>query len=106
MQHHVVCALDWHMSPAARHHFKMFPRLSSERLLLRRMVPEDASDIIEISRYDGRVARTTDDVIEILALIESDYARGESLHWGICLRPPYGDGAEVVGTCGFYRGYP
>lgn len=30
-----------------------------------------------------------------------DFARGETVHWGICGR----DGREILGTCGYYRGF-
>lgn len=78
-----------------------FPLLSNDRLLLRRVVPGDVSAIREISVYDGVWAESDPEAVEILARIERDYRRGESIHWGICL--PGSD--EVVGTCGFYRGF-
>lgn len=38
----------------------------------------------------------------MLGRIDQDYAQGSTLHWGICV----GEDQEVVGTCGFYRGFP
>lgn len=90
------------MTSPVKHSFATFPALSSEQLTLRRVVPADAPDIREISFYDGVAATTDEEAIAILEHIERDYQRGDSLHWGICLR----DADEVVGTCGFYRGYP
>jgi ribosomal-protein-alanine N-acetyltransferase len=79
-----------------------FPQLSDGDLILRRVVPSDASAIQEISYYDGIAAATSDEAVGMLEQIEKDYARGDSIHWGICVR----GSDEVVGTCGFYRGYP
>lgn len=86
---------------AAQHPFATFPVLSDERLVLRRVVPSDAATIQEISFYDGVAAANVEQAAEMLEKIERDYARGDSVHWGICLR----GSDEVVGTCGFYRGY-
>ena len=77
------------------------PELASERLTLRALSLADVPDIREISVYDGVAATTDDEAREMLQRIEADMARGASLHWGICLT---GSG-EVVGTCGFYRGF-
>lgn len=68
---------------------------------LRAVVPADASHIVEISFYDGVPAASEVDALSMLAWIDADRARGESLHWGICL--PGSD--EVVGTIGYYRGF-
>lgn len=78
------------------------PTLRSARLLLRAPTEADAPDLLEISYYDGVRAQDGAEVLDMLQKIEADVSRDESLHWLICLR---GSG-EVVGTCGFYRGYP
>lgn len=88
--------------PSAKHPFATFPVLSSGGLILRRVVPSDAPAVREISFYDGVAATTEDEAVAMLERIERDYAEGDSVHWGICLR----GSDEVVGTCGFYRGYP
>lgn len=85
-----------------KHRFASFPVLSSRELNLRRLVAGDAATVREISFYDGVGAATEREASEIMERIEQDYDRGDSVHWGICLR---GDD-EVLGTCGFYRGYP
>ena len=90
------------MASSVKHPFATFPVLSSEHLTLRRIVPADAPAVREVSFYDGVAAATDEEAIAIMDRIERDYARGDSVHWGVCLR-----GAdEVLGTCGFYRGYP
>lgn len=78
------------------------PELEGERVRLRRVRPGDVAAIREVSFYDGVPAQSERDALAMLARIDEDQARGTSLHWGICLR---GDD-EVVGTCGFYRGFP
>jgi ribosomal-protein-alanine N-acetyltransferase len=81
--------------------FVDFPVLSSPRLLLRAVTPEDASALVEISYYDGIPAASEEQALEMLQKINSDYEQGNSIHWGIC---PNGQ-TEVAGTCGYYRGY-
>jgi RimJ/RimL family protein N-acetyltransferase len=78
------------------------PTLTSERLELRKIEKEDAASIIEISVYDGFFAKDEEDVLQILEKIEIDMKKGESVHWGIFLK----SSNEIVGNCGFYRGYP
>ncbi|MFO7543955.1 MAG: GNAT family N-acetyltransferase [Trueperaceae bacterium] len=77
------------------------PRLEDERLYMRRLTPSDIADIREISFYDGRPAASAEEALAMLARIEEDVERGESLHWGVFLH-----GAPTcVGTCGYYRGF-
>lgn len=85
-----------------KHSFLTFPRLSNVDLILRRVVPSDASAVQEISYYDGVAAATVEEAAVMLEQIERDYDQGDSVHWGICVR----GSDEVLGTCGFYRGYP
>jgi [ribosomal protein S5]-alanine N-acetyltransferase len=77
------------------------PELADDRVRLRAVAPTDAPHIVEISFYDGLPAASEVDALSMLAWIDADRTRGESLHWGICL--PGSD--EVVGTIGFYRGF-
>jgi [ribosomal protein S5]-alanine N-acetyltransferase len=78
------------------------PTLTSERLELKKIEKEDAASIIDISVYDGFFAKEEEDVHQILKKIEIDMKNGESVHWGIFLKASN----EIVGNCGFYRGYP
>ena len=84
------------------HYFEAFPVLSSNRLLLREIVPNDLPTILEISFYDGKAAADEAEAIHFLKKTQAHQARGESVHWGICLKSD----DDVIGTCGFYRGYP
>ena len=77
------------------------PELADDRVRLRAVAPGDAASIVEISVYDGVQATSEAEASSILARIAADQARGDTLHWGICL--PGSD--EVVGTIGFYRGF-
>jgi [ribosomal protein S5]-alanine N-acetyltransferase len=77
------------------------PELANDRVRLRAVVAADAPHIVEISFYDGVPAASEVDALTMLAWIDADHARGDSLHWGICL--PGSD--EIVGTIGFYRGF-
>lgn len=85
-----------------RHRFDPLPVLQSERLLLRGIDEADAGSIVEFTTYDGVPARDEPQALEFLERIRADAANGETLHWGICNRR----GTEVMGTCGFYRGFP
>jgi [ribosomal protein S5]-alanine N-acetyltransferase len=84
-----------------RHHFDSVPVLKSGRLVLRAIDPADAAAIVEITTYDGVPARSEAEAREYLERIHMDFARGETLHWGICDR----GSQEIIGTCGFYRGF-
>jgi [ribosomal protein S5]-alanine N-acetyltransferase len=77
------------------------PILTGLGLTLRGVVAGDVATIRSISYYDGRAAIDDDDAAEMLRRIHGDVARGESLHWGICLQ----GSDEVTGTVGFYRGF-
>lgn len=77
------------------------PRLGGDGLILRAVTSHDVADVVSISAYDGRPARDEADAAAMLERIDADVARGESVHWGICL-----EGTDrVVGTVGFYRGF-
>lgn len=77
------------------------PVLSNHRLILKEMERADVASIIEISVYDGVFAKNEADAAHMLEQINADVANGESLHWGIFLK----DTNELVGTCGYYRGF-
>jgi [ribosomal protein S5]-alanine N-acetyltransferase len=78
------------------------PTITSKRLELKRIEKEDAASIIEISVYDGFFAKDETDALRILEMIDINIENGESVHWGIFLK----SSNEIVGNCGFYRGYP
>lgn len=90
------------MTPEASRSPTPTPTLRSERLRLRAPTVQDAPALLEISYYDGVQAADIGEARHMLEKIGADVARGQSLHWGICLQ----EGGEMIGTCGFYRGYP
>lgn len=85
-----------------KHYFETVPKLSNNRLLLRGILPGDATDLIEILMYDGVPATNKTEARHILQKTEADRAKGESILWGIFLK----ESGEVVGLCSYHRGYP
>lgn len=81
--------------------FTVFPVLSSDRLVLREVLEDDAPFIVDISFYDGKAAKNEREAKAMLRKVGADVARGESIHWGVILKT----GGGVIGTCGFYRGF-
>lgn len=86
---------------AVRLELPPFPTLRSDHVTLRALTLADVPFVRDISFYDGASAATNEEAAGMLQRIEADMARGTSLHWGICLA----GSDEVVGTCGFYRGF-
>lgn len=81
--------------------FTTVPILANDHVTLRALTLDDVPFVREISYYDGVAASTDEEAAAMLRRIQGDVARGASLHWGICLA----GSDEVVGTCGFYRGF-
>lgn len=86
---------------AGRRWLDPFPVLATDDLRLRQVRPYDAAEVRDITFYDGVAAASVRDARAMIERIARDQRRGETLHWGICLR---GSDA-IVGTCGFYRGF-
>lgn len=85
--------------------FTEFPCLKTERLLLRRIEPEDAEALFatfsdeEVMEFYGHLPhRSLDDSRELIRQQQAWYARREGIRWGITRR---GDDT-VIGSCGFY----
>lgn len=81
--------------------FPTFPDLMNHRIILRELRDADLEQLIEISFYDGVPARDLIDAQIMNGRIRLDYTSGESIHWVVTSAS---DG-EVLGTCGFYRGF-
>ncbi|SFI56419.1 ribosomal-protein-alanine N-acetyltransferase [Kaistella treverensis] len=81
--------------------FPEFPVLMNDRITLRQISAADLQSLIEISFYDGIPAKTFEEALAMNNRINEDYARGNSLHWGIVEN----SSGEIAGTCGFYRGF-
>jgi [ribosomal protein S5]-alanine N-acetyltransferase len=89
---------------AARYRARMdgrTPTLAGVGVVLRAVRADDVAGTLAITFYDGRPARDEADAAAMLARIHDDVARGDSVHWGICV----GGSDRVVGTVGFYRGF-
>ncbi len=81
--------------------FKPFPNLTTERLLLRPLLLEDAPEML-IQRSDERIRRFTEtkkaenlaDVTAFIQLIQNNVEKDESILWAIC---PQGE-EKLIGT--------
>jgi ribosomal-protein-alanine N-acetyltransferase len=81
--------------------YHSYPRLVADRVILRRIDYADLDALLEVTYYDGNLAETIGQAGEMLERIDSDYQRGDSIHWGIVDRAS----GHLAGTCGFYRGF-
>lgn len=78
-----------------------FPNILGNKILLRQVLRSDLKDMIDISFYDGKKAKTLEDANMMLDKIDKDYFEGNSIHWGISDISTN----KLVGTCGYYRGF-
>ncbi|MCC8361057.1 hypothetical protein [Salinimicrobium sediminilitoris] len=62
-----------------------YPKIASEEILRRRIKPEELSEILIISFYDGKHAQNGTEAAAMLHRIENDCLNGESIHWGLPL---------------------
>jgi [ribosomal protein S5]-alanine N-acetyltransferase len=87
--------------------FTPFPELSTERLLLRRITVKDAPELFFL-RSDPAIlqfiskepAKTMQEVINFLALIDKNIDSNESILWGIVLKE---DTTKVIGTICYWN---
>lgn len=90
-----ACASD------GRRFLDPLPVLATDDLHLRQVHPRDAEQVRDITFYDGVAATSPGEAWAMIERIVRDQQRGETLHWGLCLR----GSDQIVGTCGFYRGF-
>lgn len=81
--------------------FNTFPILQGNRIILRELQSSDMQELIEISFYNGVPAKDLLDAQIMNGTIGIDYKNGNSIHWIITSVL----NGEVLGTCGFYRGF-
>jgi [ribosomal protein S5]-alanine N-acetyltransferase len=81
--------------------YSIFPILQSERIRLRNLVPADAENAFEICYFNRIKSKDVAEAAEMIGKIEERYQEGTSIHWGI---EDLATG-EIIGTCGFYRGF-
>jgi [ribosomal protein S5]-alanine N-acetyltransferase len=86
--------------------FTQFPRLTTDRLLLRQIQPNDAealftifSDVEAMQFYGHEPHQSLDDTHELIRQIQARFARRESLPWGITLQGE----DNVLGSCSFHN---
>ncbi|MDQ3237636.1 MAG: GNAT family N-acetyltransferase [Actinomycetota bacterium] len=87
--------------------FVDLPEIQTERLLLRKVTPGDAEDMLAYIS-DPEVARHTtwepydsiEQVRDHLRSVISNYERGEPANWGVTLR----ESGRLIGMCGFMAG--
>lgn len=81
--------------------YKDFPNITGNKILLRQVLRSDLKDIIEISFYNRKQAKSLEEATMMLDKIDNDYMEGNSIHWGIA----FNSTNILVGTCGYYRGF-
>jgi ribosomal-protein-alanine N-acetyltransferase len=86
--------------------FDPFPVLETERLILRKFTPEDATDVYnlrsnpEAMRYIGKsLLRSVEEAEKLIAFYLKNISENISITWGISLK---GEGGRVIGTIGYH----
>jgi ribosomal-protein-alanine N-acetyltransferase len=81
--------------------YTTFPKVSSDKITLRQVSQTEIADILDISFYDSLQAKSIEEAIDMQEKINQNYREGDSIHWGIANTITN----ELMGTCGFYRGF-
>ena len=86
--------------------FTPFPNLETQHLQLRRLVNDDFNEILalrsdnEIMQYIPRpLAKTKEDALEHIAIINSRIESNEGINWAITLK----NDSKLIGIIGHYR---
>lgn len=86
--------------------FTRFPSLTTNRLFLRQIQPEDAEDLFAtfsdeeaMQFYGHEPHRSVDETHALIEQIQARYARREAIRWGITLKGE----DRVIGSCGFHH---
>ena len=86
--------------------FAPFPEITTERLILKQMIPEDAPALFElrsdpaVMKYiDRPLAKTVDDAAAFIQVVTDLLEKNEAITWGIFLKK----GSPLQGTIGFWR---
>jgi RimJ/RimL family protein N-acetyltransferase len=87
--------------------FSPFPEIQTERLLLRRMNPDDAEEILylrsndDVMKYiDRERTKTINDAKFFLEKIDGSIESNNGIMWGIALK---GKPAKLIGNIGYWR---
>ncbi len=83
-----------------------FPTIQTERLLLREISYDDVPDLFKIRSnktamefIDRPIAKTEEEVINLIEIIKTNQANGEGITWAITLK----DEDKLIGTMGYWR---
>jgi ribosomal-protein-alanine N-acetyltransferase len=86
--------------------FTQFPTLTTNRLLLRQILPGDAealfailSDEESMEFYGDEPQQSLDETQELIRQIQIRYARRKALRWGITLQ----DNDRLIGSCSLFH---
>lgn len=86
--------------------FHLFQNIETERLLLRRLDTNDADEVLalrgnpDIMKYIPRpLAKTTEDALEHIAMIEDKIVNNTGINWGITIK----GNSKIIGIIGHYR---
>ncbi len=86
--------------------FHPFQNIETERLLLRRLDATDAEEVLalrgnsETMKYIPRpLAKTTEDALEHIAMIEDKIINNTGINWGITIK----GNPKIIGIIGHYR---
>jgi ribosomal-protein-alanine N-acetyltransferase len=81
-----------------------FPRLETERLVLRRLSLDDASAVFafrsdpEVQRYNGGALTRIEEAADLITLFETGFRERTRIEWGVTLR---GADDTVIGDFGY-----
>jgi len=86
--------------------FTPFPVLESERLIFRRVGPNDMAEIFQL-RSDEKImqfvprplVKNHEEALEHIRMIEEKIQENTGINWAICLK----DETKMIGIIGFYR---
>src|SRR5699024_599050 len=83
-----------------------FPILETERLTLRRVTQEDASDLlaylsdVDVMKYYGLESfKSIYDALDEISWYNSIFEKGTGIRWGITLKGQ----EKIIGSCGFFN---
>jgi ribosomal-protein-alanine N-acetyltransferase len=86
--------------------FHPFPLIETDRLILRRVTNNDVNEIFELRsnpetmKFIPRpLAKSNEDVLELIAQIEDKIVTNTGINWAITLK----DSPKLLGIIGFYR---
>ena len=86
--------------------FNPFPVIETERLILRRLSNDDMNEILELRgnpetmKFIPRpLAKTTDDALAHIKIINDNIDSNEGINWAICFK----DNPKFIGLLGLYK---